>query len=144
MRNNPSFKSQVSVSTCALPSRDSFCSKFLKPKAPVAVHKTEVNKPQKSVTTTGFISRECQIHKKPHSLKKCRAFRERTLEERKAYLKEHNICFRCCDSSTHQARNCKEEITCSECNSDKHIAALHAGPAPWTLQNPQIESNTFG
>lgn len=56
------------------------------------------------------------------------------LDERKSFLKENNIWFRCCDTSSHQARNCKAEIRCSECNSEKHIAALHAGPAPWSAQ----------
>lgn len=85
-------------------------------------------------------NKQCLIHKKPHPLKRCRAFREKPLEERKSFLKE-NICFRCCDTSSHQARNCKAEIRCSECNSEKHIAVLHAGPAPWSAQHV---SSTLG
>ncbi|XP_039866234.1 uncharacterized protein LOC120720577 [Simochromis diagramma] len=141
MRNDPSFKSTVSGPTSYPTTHDNHYTRFAKSRPPVAVHKTEVNKTHKPSlgSTSEFTNKLCPIHKKPHPLKKCRGFREKTLDERKAYLREHNICFRCCDSSAHQAKDCKEEITCLECNSNKHVAALHAGPAPWT-QNTKAQN----
>lgn len=142
MRNDPSFKTATSAPTSTPATHDNH---YTRPRSrpQVAVHKTEVNKSHKinTVSVSEFTNKQCPIHKKPHSLKKCRGFRGKTLEERKAYLREQNICFRCCDSSTHQAKDCKAEIKCSECNSNKHIAALHAGPAPWT-QNTRTQNTT--
>ena len=43
----------------------------------------------------------------------------------------------CCASVCHQAKNCSTPIICMECKSEKHVAALHPGPAPketrWTV-----------
>lgn len=78
--------------------------------------------------------KQCPFHKKPQPMQGCRAFREKPLEERKAFLGENGICFHCCSSTSHQAKNCKAVIQCFECNSDKHVAALHAGPAPWSMK----------
>ena len=77
---------------------------------------------------------QCPLHNKPHPLRKCRSFRNKTLEERKAYLKEKHICFKCCASSTHVAKDCGKPVLCQDCNSDRHPAALHPGPAPWKTE----------
>ncbi|XP_019735687.1 uncharacterized protein LOC109521985 [Hippocampus comes] len=69
----------------------------------------------------------CPIHGKPHPLHKCRAFRERPMEDRKTFLKENNLCFKCC-SSTHIAKNCKVQFQCFECKSDRHCTPLHPEP----------------
>lgn len=74
--------------------------------------------------------RQCPIHKKPHPLKKCKMFRDKPIEERQAFLKEHRICYRCCGSVQHMAKDCKVAVKCGECNSPKHISALHPGPTP--------------
>uniref|UniRef100_A0A3P8VRI0 CCHC-type domain-containing protein n=1 Tax=Cynoglossus semilaevis TaxID=244447 RepID=A0A3P8VRI0_CYNSE len=59
----------------------------------------------------------------------------KTLEECKSYLRENYICYRCCGSTQHMARDCKMTVKCLECNSDKHIAALHPGPSLATTQS---------
>lgn len=73
----------------------------------------------------------CPLHKKDHPLPKCRTFYMKPLDERKAFLKENNICYKCCASFTHMAKDCKVKVQCSECNSERHCAALHPSPAPW-------------
>lgn len=55
------------------------------------------------------------------------------MEERKLFLKKNCICFRCCGSTRHVAKDCKEPIKCMECGSEKHISALHPSP-PSTKQ----------
>lgn len=42
------------------------------------------------------------------------------------------------------AKDCKAVILCSECNSDKHIAALHGGPAPWSTKQASSPSEEHG
>ncbi|XP_074518426.1 uncharacterized protein LOC141784488 [Halichoeres trimaculatus] len=119
-------------------------------KASVAVHKTDI-----SAEPTGIQSspvhkkpeepdRQCPIHKKPHPLKKCKLFRQKSLEDRKAFLREKYICFRCCGSTQHMAKDCKETIKCFECNSDKHIAALHPGPPPAATQTGATDNDDSG
>ncbi|KAL0168120.1 hypothetical protein M9458_036342, partial [Cirrhinus mrigala] len=101
---------------------------------PVSVHKMQVA--ESSNTSEPKVdaadpSRYCPIHKKPHPLGKCRSFRDKLLPDRKQYLKDNSICFRCCASTAHIAKNCNTVITCAECKSDKHTEALHPGPSPW-------------
>lgn len=111
----------------------------------VSVHKTDVchkaslatDKPE---IKTDNSERLCPIHKKPHLLQKCRAFREKPLEERKAFLKENRICYKCCISTQHIAKYCETKTTCLECGSENHVSALHPGPAPWTKEPcPSVE-----
>lgn len=79
-------------------------------------------------------SERCPIHSKSHPLAKCRGFRMKHLDERKAYIKENSICFYCCSSTKHLAKDCKVSVKCKECNSNKHLTALHPGPAPWVTK----------
>lgn len=105
----------------------------------VSVHKTHVSPPGqegKSTKLTTDLLQNCRIHKKPHPLNKCRGFREKTFEERRQYIKENVICFHCCASTTHKAKNCRTAVAYTECGSDRHIAALHPGPASWNLEPP--------
>lgn len=74
--------------------------------------------------------KQCPIHKRPHPLSKCRTFRNKPLEERKAYLKENRYCFNCCASTKHMAKDCQVTRKCKECDSERHVSALHPGPAP--------------
>lgn len=111
-------------------------SKWERPtKASVYVHKTQVSGTTKSETreSTDCIdpNKHCPLHKKPHPLRKCRGFRERSINDRKQLLKEHHICFRCCSSTEHFAKNCTAEIKCTECESTTHVTALHPYPPTW-------------
>ncbi len=97
------------------------------------VHKTEISHdaPQDKTPSKDDLAKYCPIHNKPHPLRKCRGFRLKTIDERKVYLKEQGICFRCCSSLSHFARDCKATLKCDECNSDSHNSALHPGPPSW-------------
>lgn len=67
----------------------------------------------------------CIIHKSKHSLNDCRGFRAKSLEERKKLLKENNVCYRCCASTSHFGRECPTRIKCKDCGSESHPTALH-------------------
>ncbi|XP_056400351.1 uncharacterized protein LOC130294492 [Hyla sarda] len=119
-------------------------------RATVSVRKTEVS-PESAVNQEDNTSKKveepdkiCLIHNKPHPLRKCRSFRSKTLEERKAYLKDNHICFRCCSSIQHLAKDCTKTIKCTECNSDKHLSALHPGPPPWKQEVPATQEDHGG
>lgn len=137
-RNDPSFK--FTGQADAFSKGDKPAWKLSRQKE-ISVHKTDVLPSAPLVSdrldvTLDDSERQCPIHKKPHLLRKCRAFREKPLEERKAFLKENGICFKCCSSTRHLAKDCRYATTCLECKSERHISALHPGPAPWTKEPP--------
>ena len=76
--------------------------------------------------------KQCPLHNKPHQLRKCRSFRNKMLDERKVFLREKHICFNCCASSTHVAKDCDRPVLCQECKIDKP-SAVHLGPTPWKV-----------
>ncbi|KAG7482904.1 hypothetical protein JOB18_033440 [Solea senegalensis] len=151
-RNDPSF------SLTPTPSKTSIqYPKYEQPeramrnvKRHISTHKTDVdvNRWTSQSDCSSFkpddIGKQCPIHQKPHPLKKCRGFRSKPLEERKAFLKENGICFKCCSSTTHLAKNCKVALKCSECDSEDHVAALHPGPPPWGTENKNSPSQYGG
>ncbi|KAL1460299.1 hypothetical protein MTO96_043374 [Rhipicephalus appendiculatus] len=67
----------------------------------------------------------CPLHKKPHPLQKCRAFREKSLDERKSLLKQFDLCLKCCTATDHFGKDCKLLVTYVDCGSGKHATALH-------------------
>lgn len=127
VKNDPSFKFTSDVTQ--RPDKPTW-----KPNRPreVSVHKTDTqtNSESEGPSKAQGGDKLCPIHKKPHPLWKCRAFREKPITERKAILKENSVCFRCCASNTHFAKNCKFKAPCNECKSENHHTALHDGPAP--------------
>ncbi|XP_071226640.1 uncharacterized protein [Salvelinus alpinus] len=146
-RNDPSFTLYTATNQVSMKSEK---PARYSSKTPVTVYKTDVSsepsdhqtKPSK--TKIENPDHHCPIHNKPHPLKKCRGFRYKTLDERKSYLKENGICFRCCGSTQHRAKDCKVSIKCSECDSDRHLAALHPGPAPSNTDTATAEKEHGG
>ncbi|XP_062413903.1 uncharacterized protein LOC134105319 [Pungitius pungitius] len=141
-RNDPSF--DLTTFNTAPSKSDKPSPKQSNQRAPISVHKTEVYYPSNAERTekkTEEPDRQCPIHRKPHPLQRCRSFRGKSLEDRKAFLKDNGICFRCCASTSHLARNCKVSVKCSECESEGHNTALHPGPPPWIVKttDPAIE-----
>ena len=105
IKNDPSFNFASHPDTASRPERPSWKSNRQRE---VSVHKTEVfsnstYEPYGSSKKTDDCNKLCPVHKKPHALLKCRAFREKPIEERRTFLKENSICFKCCASSTHFA-----------------------------------------
>lgn len=133
-RNDPSFAFNLSFTPSQ--SKGEKDQKHIY-KSAVTVRKTDVtaaggaSQDSTSVKKTEP-DKECPIHNRPHPLTKCRGFRGKHLDERKTYLKENSICFRCCASIKHIAKDCKTALKCKECESDQHTSAMHPGPAPWS------------
>ena len=91
-------------------------------------------------------AKQCVILKLCHPLGKCLILRSKSLAERKALLTQHGICFRCLASTNHLAKDCTAVVKCSECQSDRHMAALHTGPInkPTTQVGQQQEVHQQG
>lgn len=99
--------------------------------------KTEVSEPTYRQSAPRDPAKWCIIHKLSHALGKCCTFRAMPLTERKNLLNQHGICFRCVASSSHQAKDCTVAVKCMECQSDKHVTALHIGPPSGPDPNAQ-------
>lgn len=65
------------------------------------------------------------------------------LEDRKKFIKDTNICYCCLASTSHQAKDCHVTIKCVECDSERHLAALHPGP-PIQTPKPLSSSKEHG
>ncbi|XP_063733027.1 uncharacterized protein LOC134860115 [Eleginops maclovinus] len=124
-RNDPSFAFLNTTTMSSVRAEGAFPKTF---KKPIAVHKINVTPTESNVSSDP--SKICPIHAKPHPLKKCKAFRAETLDDRKVFLKENGICFKCCSSTNHMAKDCTTIVKCFECDSTRHISAMHPGPAP--------------
>ena len=72
----------------------------------------------------------CPLHRtSKHSLAACRKFKLSTLHERRTILMDKGICSRCCVSTKHTHRNCREVIKCLTCGSTRHASPMHVDPA---------------
>ncbi|XP_075924090.1 uncharacterized protein LOC142925100 [Petromyzon marinus] len=150
-RNDPSFMfGTTGISSPDLPKMEIAMAKQGTARVPISVHKTEVSPTTfaNSVQTTTTKKKiedpekQCPLHDKPHSLQKCREFRRKPLEERKNILKEFGVCLKCCASTNHLARNCKADMKCEECGSDKHATVLHTfyyKPSGTKTSDPEAE-----
>ncbi len=110
----------------------------------ISVHKTAVssrvpNDAGEFAKQSDDCDKQCPIHRKPHPLNKCRAFREKPIDARKAFLRDNSVCYKCCALTSPIAKNCKTKCQCSECKSERHHMALHPGPAPWIEADPATE-----
>ncbi len=148
IKNDPSFTFSISNSQTSAKAEMS-AAKYSN-RSSVSVRKTDVStvhrvfqrkSPEKQLIEPDS---QCPIHNKPHPLSKCREFRSRHIDDRKRYLKENDICFRCCLTTQHYAKDCKFSIKCKECNSEEHTTALHPGPAPWVTEPPTEVSQQGG
>lgn len=112
-RNNPSFRVTMPPPPPAA-NKDKPKSFQSKVKLAVAVHKTQVAESSQKgepEADTLDLCKLCPIHKKPHSLRECRSFRDKLLADCKQYLKDNSICHCCCVSTAH----CKELHSCNMC-----------------------------
>ncbi|KAM7373874.1 hypothetical protein PAMP_006564 [Pampus punctatissimus] len=131
-RNDPSFIRQSSSANPTKPERLSV--KNFNTNKSITVHKTDVS------TINNDPNQNCPLHDKPHPLKKCRTFRNKFINDRKAFLKQKGICFKCCSSTSHVAKDCKSSVKCFECESTYHDAAMHPGPQP-AKAPPALQEN---
>lgn len=69
--------------------------------------------------------KHCTFHdSKGHNLPECKAFSRKTLQEKTHWIKKAGLCFRCL-MRNHLARDCKVNVKCTRCGSDRHLEILH-------------------
>ena len=118
VKNDPGLTYE---SPSVLPSRERLPPRNLGSRPTVSVKKTELSTPSEQGP-----DKICPIHNTGHTLNKCRGFKAKTLADRRKFLKERNICFKCCMSNKHRRRDCTANVQCEECGSKSHASAMHA------------------
>lgn len=82
------------------------------------------NMSNKGTFERNTVSRKpCVFCKSSHDLDHCKSFQDKTLTERKSFIRENNLCFSCLRSG-HVSRACLYRKTCSVC-SKLHPTLLH-------------------
>ncbi|XP_071100525.1 uncharacterized protein [Haliotis cracherodii] len=138
VRNDPSFVYESGQSVSLQKEKPYLTQKTIKPA--ISSRKTEVQQSQKENSTEEVAL--CPLHKTKHSLNECKAFREKTIEERKEFIKRHRLCYRCCMATTHIARMCKQPGKCSVCNDPRHATALHIDYPPPVQSDRLMDDNS--
>ncbi|XP_062607667.1 uncharacterized protein LOC134269481 [Saccostrea cucullata] len=69
----------------------------------------------------------CPLHPNAisHFLDECQLFMKKPMEERRRYVLENKLCFKCLRTNCHTKRQCTERIKCKECGSNNHVTAMH-------------------
>ena len=65
----------------------------------------------------------CHLCKKSHILDDCPAYLQKSLDDRRAYVKENGLCF-ACYGYNHTSRGCLRRRKCNKCGK-RHPTALH-------------------
>ena len=66
--------------------------------------------------------------KENHMIENCFKLKEKTMEDRKAFIREKRLCFGCLKPG-HSSLSCKRRLKCSECNK-QHPTPLHGDVKP--------------
>lgn len=73
----------------------------------------------------GNDEKHCWFHdSQGHDLTECRAFSRKTLQEKTQWIKQERLCFRCL-LPKHVAKECRANVKCKKCGSDRHLVILH-------------------
>ena len=117
MRNDPGLMYPQTCTSSEKPQAQSHTRTLISSK------KTDIKKESKSESELD--APRCPMHKTKHSIHNCRGFKSLSFEDRRAFLKTNHLCFKCCSSADHNARECRQKIKCDDCGSDRHCTAMH-------------------
>lgn len=132
MLNDPGLTYSVESSTTSRPSR---LLADTRKQPTVYTRKTEVLGDPDQGTLD-----KCPIHHSNHSLNKCREFLKKPFKDRKKFIRDNHICFKCCLTSTHKVGDCQAVVCCGDCGSQRHSTALHMVESS---QGSQVKSASF-
>lgn len=114
--------------------------RFTRRPATVMSRKTEVQEEKENIR-----KEMCSLHPHAisHNLDECQLFIRKPMEERRRYVAENKLCFRCLRTKFHNKKHCRAYIKCKECGSGNHVTAMHIKPRnqdiPQTVQGGECE-----
>jgi hypothetical protein len=122
--NDPGFTYTTDIQPRGLRERVPNRNNDYRKPSSVSVAKTEVGHRPESHQSV-YTKQMCPLHNTRHSLNQCVGFRHKSLSERKRFVGEKNLCFKCCETNAHMYKDCTSTVKCGECGSDRHPSALH-------------------
>ena len=85
----------------------------------IGAMKTEVES-----TTDEVTSSFCKFHQKSgHTIRECILFQKKPITERKDYIRENNLCYRCLGA--HRVASCEFQPRCKTCGNKNHVTSMH-------------------
>ena len=91
-------------------------------KASVFSVETDVHN-DKQISTKTNVPSSCLLCHNTHQLHKCPNLMKRSLEDRRAYIKDNKLCYGCLKHG-HMAKDCRRRLTCDIC-AKRHPSCLH-------------------
>lgn len=117
------------------------------PKRARALH-TNTKKNSKEASSTDE-AKEVPTKSKPpcpvckdetHGVARCPTFADKSIEDKKAYIRENNLCFGCLRKG-HSSKDCKKRHTCATCNR-RHPTSLHEERENRPAEAPEKKSTS--
>ena len=91
----------------------------------VNVRKTDITSNSNDTNSEHSSTKRCPLHKvNVHSIMSCRQFLAKTYQQKREYLKDNQLCLRCCVGN-HFANKCHAFVKCLKCQSARHITCMH-------------------
>ena len=88
-------------------------------------------------------TRFCHFHQREgHTLSECKAFGDKTLEERSDFILKAGLCFKCLSENC-RGVSCKAHTTCSICGDKRHIALLHKDKTAKEVESVEAKCTTI-
>ena len=89
---------------------------------------TDISSEENNVAQSNSLQ-SCPLCSKSHDLDDCNVFLEKTMEDRRQFLKSKFMCFGCYGKG-HMSKGCYKKRTCTKCKK-KHPTALHIEGFKW-------------
>ena len=101
--------------------------------------KSNLELPPKPPKLSELSLKFCRLHKTAnHSLADCVTFRKLAYPERKNFIKEHKLCYKCLGD--HMISNCTSSVSCDICGKH-HVTALHRDSDSYPKYTPIEKSH---
>ena len=82
----------------------------------------------KQETESRPAKRKCALCLKDHDIDDCRQFLPKSIEDRKLFVREKQLCYGCLGSN-HVSKQCRQKKRCRECKK-QHPTSLHGDKVP--------------
>ncbi|XP_072948468.1 uncharacterized protein [Epargyreus clarus] len=101
---------------------------------------TRVSQVRNNTKTLHVANITCPFCTEAHKLIFCKRFHKESVESRRKFVLENNVCF-VCMGYNHSARDCRTKIKCKICKRDHHSLLHPNGRAVGTTSNNAIEES---
>ena len=144
VRNDPAFQFAEIKSSTPTSNTKSRYGPTIGNKTRITTQKTQINDKKDSVVRDPVVQDcRCPIHKANHRLSDCYTFKNKTWEEKQAFLRDKGICFKCLSSNEHVSAGCPLSVSCEKCARKNHLTVMHKD-SPALTNSPSLSHGGEG